>query len=251
MLVVGIDVGIVHLGLVWAHVREGTPTADFEGCSLINLMTVMDVYHRQLENPISCPLAHTKTLCDRLRHFQALHHDVLEQARFIFIEQQPILGHTGVEQLLFDWYRHKTILIHPTTMHRRMGIRHLDYEHRKQATQRIVLLQSRSSAFRDTYHHLSITGERRLHDISDALCILLTGLELEEDKRQHHDKMMAEAVNQRERRRQRVRLQCSIVRDIEHVGGIPNYLEKFRHHPDQSPHRDATNPGANEANPEN
>lgn len=173
MLIVSIDVGIVHLGIVWASVEEHWELVEFEGCELVNLMDIVEIYHKNVH---ACPLEHDKTIVDRLRHFQALYFELLDHARVLFIERQPIQGHTVVEQLLFDWYRHKAVLIHPSTMHKRFGFRILDYEQRKAAACQLLLRQPRSVSFQQQFQRIASTGEARVHDLADAACILLAGI---------------------------------------------------------------------------
>src|SRR5689334_3977527 len=116
-IVVGIDVGIIHLGIVWASLTEEGEFCKFEGCDLIDLTAIERTLHqRQLQHNEKCKFMHTKTLVDRLRHFQEYYKDVLNKSKWIFIERQPIMGQTAIEQLLFDWYRPQAILVHPCTM---------------------------------------------------------------------------------------------------------------------------------------
>lgn len=178
--VASIDVGIIHLGLVWASFDADCNLHRLEGCALVDLTSIVQQYHQAVRAP--CVFQHTNTLTDRLNHFYALYASVLDAARFIFIEQQPIMGHTAVEQLVFAQYREKAILIHPCVMHKLMNIHWLgDYELRKRATERIAKALPMSTAFEDEYKRLE---SARVHDIADAVCIMLTGMVPKQKMRQ-------------------------------------------------------------------
>jgi hypothetical protein len=54
---------------------------------------------------------YTKVLTDRVQHYMLMFFKLLDQATLIFIEQQPPI--VAVEQLIFEKYRHKAILVSP------------------------------------------------------------------------------------------------------------------------------------------
>lgn len=223
LLIVSIDVGILHLGIVWAKTTTDFKLIQFDGCDLVNLVGITRTVHERLTSP--CSLSHTNTLVDRLRHFQLFYHDLLANCHILFIEQQPMQGHTAVEQILFDWYRDRAVLVHPRTMHKHMGFTlDMDYEKRKIGTQNILSLQPCSESFCATYQGISTTGERRVHDISDAACLLLSGLMTVRKKK--------ERENQVSKNKEISAKQLIIAKNNKtHTNDtdLRDFLEQFRH----------------------
>jgi hypothetical protein len=90
------------------------------------------------------------------------HKDIFDSADKILIERQPPGGFTNIEILLHYMFKAKTLLVHPTSMHTHFGIRHLDYEERKERTTSIA----------ERHLNFEIPYERK-HDIADALCMII------------------------------------------------------------------------------
>lgn len=80
----------------------------------------------------------------------------------ILIERQPPSGFTNIEILLHYMFKDKVILISPVSMHTHFGMRHLNYDQRKERTITIA----------NKYLETEIPFERK-HDIADALCMIV------------------------------------------------------------------------------
>lgn len=195
ILVVAIDIGIIHLGMVWAHVDPNILKLDMvQGCALINLVKICDLYHKKLRNSggavATCSLQHhSNMLTDRMEHFFLMYHHILDASDFIFVEQQPPQGHTAVEQLFVNKYRHKIIMISPRSLHRYFSMHLLgDYEKRKIKSQELASQFEMSTECKVEFDRLvkestnEYNSEERVHDICDAMLILKFGLYLEQKK---------------------------------------------------------------------
>jgi len=98
------------------------------------------------------------------------HADLFVGVDHVRIERQPLTGLTDVEQLLFGHFRSKARLVSPNSMHRHFHIGHYVYEQRKTQTTRIA----------EPYLcHLPAWQRERVHDLADALCIVLFSLHIE------------------------------------------------------------------------
>ena len=201
---VGIDVGIIHLALVYAFVNLSNCTIDeVEDCELIDLTRMIDRAHgnysyrtlaekevandeicQQLCRAEECKIPHSRMICDRLEHFFACYSHILDLAVKIFVEQQPITGITVVEQFIMNRYRDKVVLISPTSMHKYFSMKHLDYDLRKLASIKIANEQVKmSDKCRTKFDQLQIVSdddddEKRAHDVSDAMLILKFGMHM-------------------------------------------------------------------------
>ena len=90
------------------------------------------------------------------------HQDIFDAAEKILIERQPPGGFTNIEILLHYMFKDKVSLISPVSMHTHFGMRHLDYDQRKERTVSIA----------EKYIEDDIPYERK-HDIADALCMII------------------------------------------------------------------------------
>jgi hypothetical protein len=160
MIVFSIDVGIVHLGISLANVKEDGTLEDVFWVDLINLTTYTD-------GKCKCPLQHTKTMTDWVEHFIQDHMCYFEQADVILIERQPPTGLVAIEQLIFSKFRLKTNLISPRNVHHHFKITSLDYDGRKHRSVEIA-----RSHIPEHLHGRMDTFDR-LHDVADSICILL------------------------------------------------------------------------------
>ncbi len=86
---------------------------------------------------------------------------LFKEADVILIERQPPAGMTNIESLLHYIFMDKVVLISPHSVHRHFGMRHLDYEQRKE----------RSVAIASKY--IKDIPYERQHDIADALCMII------------------------------------------------------------------------------
>jgi hypothetical protein len=90
------------------------------------------------------------------------HQSIFDSADKILIERQPPGGFQNIEILLHYMFRDKVILVSPVSMHVHFGMRHLDYDQRKERTVSIA----------EKYIDGDIPYERK-HDIADALCMIV------------------------------------------------------------------------------
>ena len=105
---------------------------------------------------------HSNDIVDLVPLFVDAHEHIFESADKILIERQPPGGFTNIEVLLNYMFKDKVILVSPVSMHTHFGMRHLNYEERKERTVSIA----------DKYIEGEIPYERK-HDIADALCMIL------------------------------------------------------------------------------
>lgn len=156
-----IDIGIHHMGLVWAFCEKDVCIVDFD---CINIMLIKC-------NRNTCLLHHSRSLTDYINHLFVEFHEWFENAEVILIERQPILGQVAVEQLIFSKYREKARLIAPRSIHTHYGWNYIGteeekYEKRKHASIRIA----------ESYLSSSLKERLQLfdrqHDITDAICML-------------------------------------------------------------------------------
>lgn len=136
MRVLGIDVGIIHLGLVLCETSGDILWTSDSSCRvlralLVNLTSPL-LGHEEI-NMKECTLTHSRMSCDRVDHLiQACRDTFFDVADLIVIELQPPGGIKDVEQLLVQRFRHKIRVISPIRIHRWLGIpRGMSYEDRK------------------------------------------------------------------------------------------------------------------------
>jgi hypothetical protein len=193
MKIMSIDVGWVNLAIVLASVDN--TTWEFQTLFSAHLVNLNELQH--LKIPVSqCTLHHTNDACDKINHFiQEYQDDWMNQADLIVIERQPITGLVHVEQLLYSKYRNKTILISPNKMHRWLNIQHLSYEKRKEKT----TMFAESKLEQDEQWIQACTrlheNKQRLHDIADAVCILLYFLSLKQEELKQYKKIHQPNIN--------------------------------------------------------
>lgn len=91
--------------------------------------------------------------------------NILENADIILIERQPPTGLNNIQDILAFKYSSKIKLISPRSMHKYFNITKLNYENRKNYTERL------SREYLEKFTEYNIL--ERKHDISDAFCICL------------------------------------------------------------------------------
>lgn len=133
MLVLGVDVGIINLGLCLLETDDLYQSKTLNAWKHIDI-TVMR--HNRVPRH-KCTLAHTNCLCDRLKHVFQEEFELFNIADVIVIEQQPPCGHVAVEQLILSEFRQKACLVSPVSMQKSFDMRGLTYEERKTQAQRI------------------------------------------------------------------------------------------------------------------
>jgi hypothetical protein len=90
------------------------------------------------------------------------HKELFESADKILIERQPPGGFTNIEVLIHYMFKDKVCLISPVSIHTYFGMRHLNYEQRKERTVSIA----------EKHLKYEIPYERK-HDVADALCMII------------------------------------------------------------------------------
>jgi len=147
MKVLAIDIGYHNMGLVLAESATG-PRIEVEYVKKVSL----EDYKYLRSND----------MVDLVPLFVEDHQDIFDAADKILIERQPPGGFTNIEILLHYMFRDKVSLISPVSMHTHFGMRHLDYDQRKERTVSIA----------EKYIVGEIPYERK-HDIADALCMIV------------------------------------------------------------------------------
>lgn len=171
--VLSIDVGVVHLGISVSLLDE-----EFNLLEIIwvDLIDITQFRHKYGPVEDKCQLYHTKTFCDWMNHTYQENIDFFEKADFILVERQPPQGFVVVEQLIMNRWRDKTVLVSPNSMHKYFGIRKLNYDKRKEFTEKIML-----SKLKDKFLCEQLSYYDRIHDISDSICLMLYWI----DKKQY------------------------------------------------------------------
>ena len=172
MYIASIDIGIINLGLV-----AGVVSWELIDIDEVHLVDLTRTCRRR-----GCTLEHSNHLVDRVNHFIQGYKHILDKAEKILIEKQPIQGLISVEQLLFDRLRDKVIFIYPVSLHKQFGIRHLNYDERKE-----FLVSATRSHLEGTIFD---TLERK-HDVADAMAMIIYW-------RRHTGKKVPQVVVQRE-----------------------------------------------------
>ena len=147
MKILAIDIGYHNMGLVLAESLTG-PKIVVEYMKKVSLED-----YKYLK---------TNDFVDLVPLFVEDHQHLFDAAEKILIERQPPGGFTNIEILLHYMFKDKVTLISPVSMHMHFGMRHLDYEERKERT---VLIAEK-------YLDDEIPYERK-HDIADALCMIV------------------------------------------------------------------------------
>lgn len=148
MRVLSIDIGFHNMGLAIANSVGKGPTIDIEYIKKVSL----EDYKYLRSNDF----------VDLIPLFVEDHQDIFDSVDKILIERQPPGGFTNIEILLHYMFKDKVILISPISIHTHFGVRHLDYEERK----------DRSIRLAEKYTNIDIPYERK-HDIADAICMIL------------------------------------------------------------------------------
>jgi hypothetical protein len=183
--ILSIDIGIKNLGISVSIANEDFMLREILFIDLIDITTFV---HPEGVKKKDCKLQHTKSVADWLDHIFVFHSMFFDQCDYILIERQPPLGLVAVEQLIFSKYRNKAFLVHPCSMHKYFRIGNLDYEGRKNETEKICLMHLGSEALVEKYNNYN-----RKHDIADSVCLMLFWLyqariKYEEEKRREKER---------------------------------------------------------------
>ena len=148
MKILAIDIGYHNMGLVLAEADIKGSEIDVEFVKKVNLTGYKYIY--------------SNGIVDLVPLFVDSHKYIFDAAETILIERQPPGGLTNIETLLHYMFKDKVVLVSPVSMHTHFGMRHLNYDQRKERTIEIA----------NKYLNEDIPYERK-HDIADALCMIL------------------------------------------------------------------------------
>ena len=121
MKVLAIDIGYHNMGLVVADCGK-SPNIDVK---YIKKVSLEDYKHLG-----------SNDIVDLVPLMVDDHRDIFDEAETILIERQPPGGFTNIEVLLTYMFRDKVKLVSPVSMHTHFGMRHLNYDERKERTTR-------------------------------------------------------------------------------------------------------------------
>ena len=149
MKILAIDIGYHNMGLVLAEAGNG-PKIEVEYMKKVSLEEYKYIY--------------SNDFVDLIPLFVEDHQSIFDSADKILIERQPPMGFTNIEILLHYMFKDKVTLVSPVSMHVHFGMRHLNYDERKERT---VCIAEKyiSNNMMDQYE--------RKHDIADALCMIV------------------------------------------------------------------------------
>lgn len=157
MNVLGIDIGIVHLGLVLVRTNHRYVIEYVQKCDLVDI-TQFNCDRK------TCSLHHSHSVADYMKHLFVTYEDWFETADHIVVENQPPCGITSVQEIIKFVYRDKVTIISPVSMHKYLHISDLCYEKRKEVTT--------ECATKWLSDHREFMMQTRKHDIADAFCIV-------------------------------------------------------------------------------
>ena len=149
MKVLAIDIGYHNMGLVLAESLSGPK------------ITVEYVKKASLGD---YKYIKSNDFVDLIPLFVDDHIELFNKADKILIERQPPGGFQNIEILLHYMFKDKVTLVSPVSMHVHFGMRHLNYDERKERTVGIAEKYI-SNNMMDQYE--------RKHDIADALCMIV------------------------------------------------------------------------------
>jgi hypothetical protein len=147
MKILAIDIGYHNMGLVLAESGRGHKI-EVEFMKKVSLEDYKYIY--------------SNDIVDLVPLFVDAHKYIFEAADTILIERQPPGGFTNIEVLLHYMFKDKVVLVSPVSMHTHFGMRHLNYDQRKESVVKIA----------NKYLKEDIPYDRK-HDIADALCMII------------------------------------------------------------------------------
>lgn len=169
MLVLGVDPGIINMGLVLVEVDEHVILQRVLKGARVDLTQLK---HKKVSRE-QCQLYHSSMHCDWIDHLLQEYSDWFSTADVVVVEQQPPEGHASIEQLVIKACRSKAVRISPRTVHSYFDMGDSDYDTRKEII--VAKTEHLLSQFTD--------GETRKHDIADALAMVMCYLH---KQRQRH-----------------------------------------------------------------
>lgn len=153
---IGIDIGVLHLGLAFASTNDDYSSLKIEKTVLIDMTTEC--------SSSGCSLFHTGFACDRVLHVIQAHQKSFDDCDHVVIERQPPTGIRDVEQVFAALFRPKAIIVQPQTMHAYIGSSGFDYDRRKDLATKFACRYVPD--IEDRYE--------RAHDVADAVCLVAT-----------------------------------------------------------------------------
>jgi hypothetical protein len=181
--VLSIDIGITNLGFVYSRLDFYPPEPESRhkaklkndnyilNCDQIkkyiqildcNRVDITKVHHNRVKF-CNCKLHHDRCIPDYLDHFvQETYY--FQECDVLLLERQPPTGITNVQDLLFKQFRHKAVLVHPSSMHSYFDLPG-DYTLRK--------VKSEQLSCGYLAHSQNFLNNIRRHDISDAMLMTL------------------------------------------------------------------------------
>lgn len=161
MFLISIDIGLYHLGFLYAIAENRTYR--ILKCKLLNLKRMTEYCSIK-----DCLLNHELCFADYCKHFFHQYAHEFNEATYIVVEQQPPNGLMAIQELIRYEFRDKIRMVSPNTMHAYFKIQHLNYEQRKEFVIRYA--NTKLSSFKEYQTYV------RKHDMADALCILVVFL---------------------------------------------------------------------------
>ena len=147
MKILAIDIGYHNMGLVLAESSDKGPKVEVEYIKKVSLADYKYI--------------RSNDFVDIIPLFVEDHQSIFDGADRILIERQPPGGFQNIEILLHYMFKDKVTLISPVSMHVHFGMRHLNYEERKERT--VVISEK----------YMGEIPYERKHDIADALCMII------------------------------------------------------------------------------
>lgn len=172
-----IDVGVINMAIIKSEIDIETLT--IKKIIDVKKIDLMSLPHKKVPRE-TCTLHHSNGFFDRLSHLKQEFGYLFDESEKILIERQPPGFGVTIEQILMSFWRDKTVLVSPNSMHAYFHLSD-DYDMRK--IQTVELATPHLKNFQAWQENPD-----RLHDISDAFCILLFGLHQEQKKRQEFEK---------------------------------------------------------------
>lgn len=156
MLLFCIDIGITNMGVAYINAHS------HDQLECIHAARVDITDFKCTKN---CNLSHSAVSADWISHLIADYQTDLDSADVVLIERQPPMGHRCIEQLLFQAFRHKAILIHPRSFLCYFNISNMDYDDRKKS----LVSRARRVFQTSSADVQAALQQERAHDVADAM----------------------------------------------------------------------------------
>lgn len=147
--ILSIDIGYHNLALVVANCHDTNICVEY--VEKVSLEDYKYIYSNDIVDLVPLMIERRKSIFDSVDQ--------------IIIERQPPGGFTNIEVLIHYIFKYKTSLISPNAMHSYFGFDNLNYEQRKERTEKIA-----QRYLEDNEYYMNLD---RKHDIADAVCMLI------------------------------------------------------------------------------